>query len=279
MENKKYPLVSIVLPTYNRALLLKRSIESVLMQSFQSWELIVVDNNEPDDGTLSVMNAFKKLDNRIYHYICHKSTIPGISHYLNFGINASQGKYVARLDDDDEWCYENKLKEQVEFLESNQDYVLVGGGIIMINEKKKELYRCLKKEEDEDIRKNALLACPFEHVTVLFRKDAAIAVGGYKELPVAEDWDFFLKLGKIGKLYNFQHYYTYYLQAGQNISLQHQTEVAKIELKTIKLFRNDYPNYYKGLILTYLQYLYSFFPDNIKSRFQYFLRYIKRNYF
>lgn len=273
-----HPIVSIVLPTINRANLLRLSIESVFKQTYKDWELLVIDDGSTD-GTEKMMNQLEQNDSRIRYLRISKSNIPGISDYLNFGIKSSRGKYIARLDDDDEWCYRDKLKKQVEFLESNPDYVLVGGGVIMVDENRKELYRFFKKEKDEEIRENALIACPFEHITVMFRRDTAISIGGYKNFRVCEDWDFFLRLGKEGKFYNFQNYYTNYLQAGQNYSLKHQTEVAKTELKTIKLFRHDYPNYYKGFLLTYLQYVYSFVPNFIKKRFQYFLRYIKRNYF
>lgn len=271
------PAVSIVLPTKNRVNLLNRAIESVFCQSLEEWELNIIDSST-DKETSFMVEKYSRLDKRIkYHYL-PSGRIQGISEFLNFGINVSKGKYIARLDDDDIWVSKDKLKIQTDFFEMNPDYVLTGGGVIMVNENIKELYRYLKNESDDAIRKNALLACPLEHTTVMFRKDAAISAGGYGAYKVAEDWDFFLKLGLKGKLYNFKEYFTYYMQGKQNISLKDQGEVALTEIEIIKKFRHNYPGFHKGFCIHYIQYLYSFFPDTFKKQFQFFLRYIKRKY-
>jgi glycosyltransferase involved in cell wall biosynthesis len=269
------PVVSIILPTYNRVNTLKLSVQSVLNQTFKDWELLVLDNGSTD-GTEKLMLDYEKKDARIKYIRIEKSKTPGISEYLNLGIELSRGKYIARLDDDDVWCFNNKLKQQTEFFDTNPDYVLTGGGEVMVDKDNRVLYKFYKREKDEDIRKRALISCPFEHTTIMFRRDAALKVGGYKNMKTNEDWDFFLKLGQIGKFYNFKEYYTNYAQGSQNISMKSQSEVAKNEIKIIKLYRKSYPNYYTGFILHLIQYLYSFFPDIIKNRFQYFLRYLKR---
>jgi glycosyltransferase involved in cell wall biosynthesis len=276
------PIVSIVLPTRDREKLLRSCIESIYRQTFKEWELLVIDN-ESKDGTEALMEELSKKDYRIRYLKVLRSKIPGISEYLNFGIKSSKGKYIARIDDDDVWCYDDKLKEQVDFLDSNPDYVLVGGGVIMVNSDNKILYKYFKKEKDGDIRKRALLSCPFGHSTIMFRKDAAEKAGGYCNYSFAEDWGLYLKLGKTGKFYNFQKYYLNYLVADQNNSFSgegdRQTQIAKFSLEVIKKHRKDYPNFYLGYLVNSTQYIYSFFPDFIKKRMQYFLRYIKRKYF
>ena len=271
------PIVSIVIPTNNRAELLRKSLDSVLLQNFQEWEIIVVDNGLAVN-TGNLMSEYMKADPRIKYFKITKSSIEGISEYLNFGIAQSKGKYIARLDDDDKWCNTDKLRMQVDFFESNEDYVLTGGGVIMVDEKENELFRFFKNETDEIIRRKALLACPMEHTTVMFRKDIAIKVGCYGKYKVAEDWDFFLRLGKEGKLYNFQEYFTFYMQGIQNYSLKYQGEVARTEMRIILKYRKDYPLFIFGMIIHFTQYLYSFFPEIVKEKFQFLLRYIKRNY-
>ncbi|MBK8551094.1 MAG: glycosyltransferase family 2 protein [Ignavibacteria bacterium] len=275
--NTDNPIVSIVIPTKNRAELLKKSIESVLVQTFQKWEIIVVDDSSTDN-TGDVMTEYMKSDPRIKYFRIPKSSTEGISEYLNFGITQSKGKYIARLDDDDIWCSGVKLQMQVDFFDSNKEYVLTGGGVIMVDQNGTELFRFFKNETDENIRRKALLACPMEHTTVMFRKDAAVKTGCYGNYKVAEDWDLFLRLGQVGKLYNFQEYFTFYLQGEQNLSLKDQGEVALTEINIIKEFRKDYPLFILGFIVHFVQYLYSFFPEFVKERFQFLLRYIKRNY-
>jgi glycosyltransferase involved in cell wall biosynthesis len=272
------PLVSVVIPTYNRINLLLRAIDSVKEQSYENWELIIIDDIS-NDGTKEKMEEMQSQDKRIRYLRREVDDIPGISKYLNFGIENANGKYIARLDDDDFWCVKDKLKMQVEFLEQNNDYVLIGGGMIIVDEDGNEKFRYLKKEKDEEIRRSALLANPFAHVVVMFRKDAAQKIGGYINWLHAEDWDFWLRLGKIGKFHNFKEYFGKYLVAGQNKSFIHQRRQAKVILKILKTHKRDYPNFYKGYTLNYLQYIYTLMPVFIRKRFQMFLYYFKRKHF
>ncbi len=270
--------VSIVMPTFNRASTIGFAIESVLNQSLKEWELIIVDN-ESTDKTADVVEKYLKNDSRVKYYSVKKSLSPGISEYLNFGINISSGKYIARLDDDDEWCHYDKLKIQYDYLEKNPEVILIGGGAIMVDLNRKPIYKFFKRENDSQIRNNALLANPFWHNTVMYRKDIVIKIGGYRNYRFVEDWDLWLRLGNLGKLYNFQEYFSLYMNAGQNLSTNNQTLAAKTILKLITEYKKEYPNYYKAYLLNYFQYLFSLMPSTIKSRTQNFLFYIKRNYF
>ena len=278
MVNKQKTVVSIVMPTFNRAGKIGDAVKSVLNQDYKDWELLIIDN-ESTDNTREIIEQYVKKDSRIkYHYI-KKSTLPGLAPYLNYGIKAAEGKYIARLDDDDEWYVKSKLTKQVDFLESHGDYNLVGGGAIMVDENKKELYKFFKRETDEEIRNNALYASPFWHNTVMFRKKVAAEAGGYKNLRFGEDWELWLRLGKLGKFYNFKEHFSLYSSAGDSFSVKHQKFVGKTILGIIMQYRKDYPNYRKAIILNFVQYLYSFSPLFVKRRTQNFLSFLKRNYF
>ena len=124
-----------------------------------------------------------------------------------------------------------------------------------------------------------LYANPFCHVTVMFRRKEALEVGGYSNIRFVEDWDLWLRLGKIGKLYNFQEYFALYMNAGQNLTVSNQKFTAKSVLDLIKNYRTEYPNYHKAILLNYLQYFFTFIPGFIRNRIQNFLFFIKRNYF
>jgi glycosyltransferase involved in cell wall biosynthesis len=273
----KNPVVSIILPTYNRCHLLKKAIKSLYEQSFTNWEIIVIDSQSTDDTT-NYMNELAKKDDRIKYFDVAKKETFIISEYLNFGIKMATGKYIARLDDDDVWCDKNKLKEQVEFLESHSEYVLVGGGVICVDGNDNEMTRYFKKETDARIRKYALLACPFEHPTIMANKSSVDAIGGYNSVQ-AEDWDFFLRLGLVGKFYNIQKYYVRYLQDGKGISNKTETETALSELKVQRMYKKYYPNYYISFILTSFQLLYTFLPFVVRKKLHYPIRFIKRKCF
>ncbi len=278
MESNLNPVVSIVMPTFNRANMIGMAINSILRQNYKDWELLIVDN-ESTDNTKEVVEKFSNNDSRIKYFYVKKNPEIGIADYLNYGINISAGQYIARLDDDDEWYDPDKLSKQVNFLEMNKDYVIVGGGAIMVDGNREEIFKLFKRETDHEIRNHALYANPFVHNTVLYRKDAAVKVGCYKQIKFVEDWDLWLRLGKIGKFYNFQEYFSLYMNAGQNRSIDNQKLTAKIILQYIKSYRNEYPNYKKAFLLNFVQFLFSFMPSFFKRRVQNFLFYIKRNYF
>lgn len=274
--NSAEPLVSIIIPTLNRAELLNKSIKSVTEQIYNNWELLIIDNS-PNNETDSVIRKYYSDDKRIKLLKVPTSPVKGISPYLNIGIDHAQGKYISRLDDDDIWCNKNVLKIQTEFLENNPEFVLVGGGVIIIDENYKEIYKYFKRESDEEIRKNALISNPFAHNTVMFRKNTFIQVGGYENHKFAEDWDLWLKMGKVGKLYNFQEYFTYYLSTGQNTSFNKLNAQSKYIFTIIKKHKGAYPNYWKGCIVHVFQYMYSFLPFGLKKKMHNYLIYLKRN--
>ena len=92
------PTLTTIIPTYNRAALVKRAIQSVLNQTFQDFEIIVVDDSSVDN-TEEVVKGFR--DDRI-RYIRHPNN-KGLPAGRNTGIKVASGEYIAFLDDDDEW--------------------------------------------------------------------------------------------------------------------------------------------------------------------------------
>ena len=109
--DRKYSLVSVIIPTHNRSFLLKRAIQSVLDQTYPKFECIVVDDASKDQ-TPDVISSFE--DDRIKYFLHEKNK--GASAARNTGIRNSAGKFIAFLDDDDEWL-DTKLEKQVTVLE------------------------------------------------------------------------------------------------------------------------------------------------------------------
>src|ERR1700733_13391361 len=105
-------LVSVVLPTYNRALTLERAIESVLNQTFTDFELIIVDDGSTDE-TRRILSKYKGLNNVRLISSCRR----GCSAARNLGVSLSQGRYIAFQDSDDEWI-PDKLAKAVTALEN-----------------------------------------------------------------------------------------------------------------------------------------------------------------
>lgn len=120
------PLVSIILPTYNRANLVGNAIGSVIAQAYINWELIVWDDGS-EDGTKEVVRSFN--DSRIRFY---SDTNHGKSYALNQAIKRTKADYIAFLDDDDEWI-EPKLTLQMEIMLVHHEIDLVFGNFLNLN--------------------------------------------------------------------------------------------------------------------------------------------------
>jgi len=257
------PKVSILMASWNRAHLIRRAIESVVSQTFGDWELIIIDDGS-SDNTSEVIKKWQEKDARIRYF--RREHVGRISKVSNFGLQQARGQYIAILDDDDAWADNNKLKKEVEFLNKNSEYVGCGGGLIVIDEKGKERLRILKPEKDEDIKAKALLANPMANSTTLFRYEAAKKVGFYDEtLLQFADWDFWLKMGLIGKLYNFPRYFAYYQMSEKGSSFKKEKENAVSALKIVQRYKNKYPGFGKAILLAYVYYCYTLLPGFLRK--------------
>jgi glycosyltransferase involved in cell wall biosynthesis len=181
-EAKNAPLVSVVIPTSNRANLLKRALESVLSQTYRKLEILVIDDASRDN-TRAVVEAFK--DDRI-RYLRHDINLGG-SAARNSGIRAAKGHFIAFLDDDDEWVPEKTQKQLTMF--SRFDAVLCTcykNGRSMGKWFAREIVRL------EDLRRN-----PYSvgGTGVLMAKSKILKNLLFDEsLPLYQDWDLFIRL-------------------------------------------------------------------------------------
>ncbi|KKT73909.1 MAG: Glycosyl transferase family 2, partial [Microgenomates group bacterium GW2011_GWA2_44_7] len=130
--------ISIITITRNRAGFISEAIESALEQSFPDWELIVIDDAS-EDNTREIVEEYIVRDSRIKYF--RNDEHLRISKSRNKALSLALGEYVAVLDSDDVWSDRDKLKKQYGFLEGNKDYVLIGGGVIVIDEYGKEIRR------------------------------------------------------------------------------------------------------------------------------------------
>lgn len=197
--NKK-PLISVILPVYNAQNFIKESVASILSQSYNNFELIII-NDCSFDQTFSILKSIK--DERIK--LINNSHNLGVSKTLNIGLKHAQGKYIARCDADD-INLPGRFKKQVDFLNKHPGYCLVGSKAIWIDKDGKELdfnYPLVFK--DPQIRKNIFVRNPFIHPSVMFRTNLIKELGGYNNFfNGAEDYDLWFKMIRKGKVFNFK---------------------------------------------------------------------------
>ena len=192
-EKTQNPKVSVIIPTFNRAQLLRRALRSVRSQTWQDYEVIVVDDHS-SDGTTRMIGELE--DSRI-ECIRH-TTNRGQSAALNTGIEKARGEYLAFLDDDDEWLAE-KLAKQVEILDKAPNHVgLIYTWRELASDRQdtpaqpQPTRKMLRGDIYEDMVR---LNLPLPPSTWMVRQETAQSIGGFDEtLRVAKDQDFMVRL-------------------------------------------------------------------------------------
>ncbi|MBU4534511.1 MAG: glycosyltransferase [Euryarchaeota archaeon] len=196
--NQKYkPPVSVILPTYNRANTLNKSILSVLNQTYEDFELIIVDDGS-SDNTKEVIEHFE--DNRI-RYVKHEKN-KGAASAMNTGIRKSKGFLISIQNSDDIWLPEKLESEISGFDSSNTMLGVVYSGLYQIKGNKKMYVPSSSVKKKEGSLNHELLLGNFVNGLSLIRKACFEKVGLYdEELVGLEDWEMYIR---ISEYYDFK---------------------------------------------------------------------------
>ena len=181
-----FPKVSLIMPVYNGEKYVSLAIDSILAQSFEDFEFLIFDDGS-SDSTATILNNYH--DDRIKLF--HSDNTEGYTYHLNNGLKISTGKYIARMDADD-ISHPERLKNQVEFLDQNLEYGLVGSWATSLPSNA----LISMPIEDEDIRISMLRINGFIHPSVMFRKIIVEtkSLNYIETLMPAEDYFFFYQL-------------------------------------------------------------------------------------
>lgn len=196
MAKKNLPLVSVVMATYNDEKFIEDSILSVLKQDFSNFEFIII-NDGSTDKTPNIITKLAKNDARI---VVINQKNQGLIKSLNNGLALAKGKYIARIDGDDQWL-PHKLATQVRLMQENPNIVLISGGIELIDQNDMPSQMLLTGNKDYDIRRIMTITNPLVHSSFFFRKDIALAYGGYPDACPAEDYALASKMLNDGEFY------------------------------------------------------------------------------
>jgi len=179
--------ISVVIPTYNRVELLKRSIDSVINQTIKPFEIIIVDDGSNDGTEVMVKKKYDSLK-------LIKQKNKGASAARNSGIKASSGEWICFLDSDDEWK-NNKLEKQITFVANNSDYKFFHSNEIWIKNGKRINQKKKHKKYGGDIFKKCLDMCRISPSSVLIDKNIFEEIGFFNEnLVVCEDYELWLRI-------------------------------------------------------------------------------------
>ena len=183
------PQVSVLMPVWNAERYLAHAIESVLAQTFTDFELLIVDDASTD-GTSALIRAYR--DRRIR--CTANETNLGVTRSLNLGLALARGRYLARMDGDDQSAPE-RLARQVAFLDAEPRAALVASRARRIDAHGVEVGLLDTPVDNATLRRRLRIGNCIVHGSVMMRTDLVRALGGYDEsMERAQDYDLWLRL-------------------------------------------------------------------------------------
>lgn len=198
VEEYRSPLVSVIIPTYNRKHTLKRSIDSVLGQTYRNFEIILVDDCSTD-GTMEYVEAeYGAISDINIVYVRNDSNL-GAAGSRNAGVSYANGEYIAFHDSDDEWFSDKLEKQMLHFMECDSSVGAVYSMFYM-NEKRQTVWP--PKDADMSWKSgyvfHTLLISPLVGmITLVVRKNVFLEVGGFREqLNSLEDYELTIRIAR-----------------------------------------------------------------------------------
>lgn len=246
-------LVSVIMSTYNeKELQLRLAIESILNQTYENLEFIIVLDNPENKEIQNILEEYSKKESKVK--LIYNVYNIGLANSLNKAVEISKGKYIARMDADD-ISLRNRIEKQIRYLEEN-NLDVVATNRIDINENGDQLP--LKSSLPKTQRVNKLLPIGnfITHPTVLIRVEAFKAVNGYREFFCSQDYDLWLRFLSSGyKIGILDEALLYYRNRENSISNSdklkqylHSNYQKKLYKKQIKYGKDDFSkedlNYY-----------------------------------
>lgn len=210
----KSPLVSVVLPVYNGAADVERSVQTILSQTFYNFELIIINDGSSDESA-EVLESISDPRIRLYH-----QENMGLAATLNRGISLASGVYIARQDQDD-LSHPQRLEKQVAYLGKHPECILLGTAAeIWVGDVPTD------RAHDHPVEHSVLsfellFNNPFVHSSVMMRRDALLEIGGYstdKERQPPEDYELWSRMARYGRVANLSERLLVYREVPQSMS-------------------------------------------------------------
>lgn len=260
------PLVSVVLAVYNGETTLTAALTSIKNQTFSDFEIIIIDDASTD-RTPALLQEWQLQWPADRFTVITQEKNYGLTKSLIAGITHAQGKYIARIDADDEW-HKDKLSQQIRWIQHHPEYGVIGCWYVNRMQHGQEIVRV--PSDDESIRKRLYQQNPFGHSCVLINKKILDAAGGYNPaIRYGQDYELWFRLAAHTKFYNLPEVLCYRDHQG-GISFQHQTSQMWQSIRTIHTYIKRYEAsriHYLGLVVPLISILLSYC-----RRLLYFLR-------
>ena len=248
--NLETPKISVVMPVYNAEAYLKDAIESILNQTLNDFEFIIIDDASTDNS-FKIIEDFSKKDDRIV--ILRNENNLGIAETRTKGTKYAKGKYIAIADADD-ISTSKRFEKEYNYLERHRECGVVGGFIQLFDSDSGKIIGVRKYyEDDTNLRKKLFLYCPVAQPVSMIRKEVFDNIGYYDpKYPPAEDLDLWFRIGTKYKFANIQEILLKYRVHGKSATT---SKIQKMEAMTLEL-RKKYSNGY-GYSMTLFDKIYN----------------------
>ena len=197
-------LVSIIIPTFNRSQFIGDAIDSILSQTYNNWECLVIDDGSTDD-TASVIAKYCDSDARVTFSIRPETLPNGVNGARNYGVHLSKGDFIAFCDDDDFWL-PDKLEKQIAIFKKHSDIGLVSGYIEYVKTDGKRTSRVIEQKENHGyVFESFLLKNRVSMITPMIKRDVYEKVGKFNtDFKIYEDWEYWRRVAYYFKFYNIE---------------------------------------------------------------------------
>lgn len=186
------PIISVVMSVYNTEKYVAAALESILNQTFNNFEIILIDDGS-SDASLDIVRSYEDPRIRIVHQNNH-----GLVYSFNKGVRLARGEFIARMDADD-ICLPSRFEKELVWLLSDPKHGLVGTFFRYIEQETAAPLDVIQTSplQHTDIMRMMYLVNPFGHGSVMYRKQAFLDAGGYrKEYEPSEDYDLWRRIGE-----------------------------------------------------------------------------------
>lgn len=192
------PQVSVVMAVYNGVEYLPATMASILNQTFRDVEFVIINDGSTDPSVAPLLERYAREDARI-KLVSRPNK--GLTPTLNEGLRLATAPLIARMDSDD-LARPDRLEKQVAFMRAHPEVVLLGGAYELIDHRDRLLTTIRPPLDNATLQQHCLQGTtPICHPLAMFRREAALKVGGYDEsFTVAQDIDLWLRLGEVGEL-------------------------------------------------------------------------------
>lgn len=253
---QKKPLVSVIMPVYNAGNFLVPAIESILTQTYQTFEFIIVDDASSDTSPAILAKYAKRFPKKIRLITLKRNLNRGGDSCANKALRFARGKYIARMDADD-IAHPKRLEKQVAFLEAHPEIVLVGSNAYVINKEGKRIGIKSEPLTSDAIYKSYMTFHPLIHPTTMVRRIIGKKIFRYQIKYNANNdyYTFFLMLCQGYQFANMKEKLLYYRIHGKNDTFINMKRkfMNTLRIRFEMLLRHGYRPSIKGIAITAAQ--------------------------